>query len=107
MYRYLNICGDPAYRTSIEAQDAVRVVEAGVPWVRRAPAFFTYDQEDGWFLVSLLNCDGQGGFSSNGQLPDRVNLIEVVAGSRPQRALEIAAVLAVRLGWLVLEVTLD
>lgn len=107
MYRYFNICGDAEFKTYVDGDQALSCVLNSEQMDQQSAARFRYAGQDAWFLVSILECDRNGNHSSNGELPRRVNLVEVTASTGSEKAITISRAIASRLGWNVTEVTLE
>lgn len=107
MYRYLNICSDDCYQGNIDASEALNYI-LSIPSLKQTkPAFFESTDPNSWFLVSLLHCHKDGGYNSDGELPAKINLIEVISEADNDKASEVAQIIAQQLGWRVIDVSLD
>lgn len=105
VYHYLHICTDEHYAGHIDAFSVIRHIEATEMLQAKSPFQFEFSADNDWFLISLLNCDSHGNYSSDGQLCDQINLIEIIFEIDSEKALEFARTLAEQLGWRMIDVT--
>lgn len=104
---YLNICADERYEGHMDSTEALRHIEAIAAFQEKTPNGFEFQDGNTWFLVTLLHCDTHGNHSSEGALPEKINLIEVISRSESDQAMDFAENLAKRMGWIVIDVTLE